>query len=58
MQFENFVIVSLQITVNNNNYDILVLYIPELLINCTVLVYIYLLHMHFILVTVRLWTSF
>ena len=58
MQFENFVIFSFQITVNNNHYDILVLYIPELLINCTVPVYIYLLHMHFILVTVRLWTSF
>ena len=58
MQLENFVIVSFQITVNDNHHDILVLYIPELLINCTVPVFSYLLHMHFILVTVRIWTNF
>ena len=51
MKFENFVIVSFQVTVINNHYDvyILLIYIAAM--------YIYLLYMHFILVTVRLWTG-
>ena len=51
MKFENFVIVSFQVTVINNHYDvyILLIYIATM--------YIYLLYMHFILVTVRLWTD-
>ena len=57
MKFEKFVIVSFQITANNNHYDI-VLYIPKLLVVCLASTFAYLLHMHFTLVTVRLWSGF
>ena len=54
MRFENFIIVSFQIVLNNNQ----VLYIPGQLVICIASVLVYLLHMDFTFVAVRLWSGF
>ena len=45
MKFENFVIVSFQITVSSNHYDIYQPYVFQLLVIYIATMYIYLLHM-------------
>ena len=57
MKFQNFVIVSLQITINNYHFDV-VLYIPKLLLIFIVSLVLCFFHINFNLVTGRLWSDF
>lgn len=59
MKIQSFVIVSFQATINSSNYDAqIVFYIPDVLVISMASSFVYGLHMHFKLVTVRLWSVF